>query len=297
MRAVGTPRAFSRAISACTKRIDSRTPASSWRWAISRPRMSYQARICMPLLIVTARTGACGKTKRTAGQSSSTSSGTIGSKSWPSAPRPCSQITLQAGAGPVSTSIPSNGFNMRLPRKAALRGNLALFGALADACDAARAAGSGRGAARFGQHRLDRFEFLRRGRRQHLAALGGHHDVVFDAHADALPARRHALAAGRDVEPGLEREHHTRLEQAEFAVDAVVADVVHVEAEPMAGLVHVEAAVGLLLQGLRQAALEQAQAQQAFAQRGDGGLVRHDPRNSRPHRGYRGVLGVQHQLV
>jgi hypothetical protein len=56
--------------------------------------MSYHARIAMPLLIVTDRTGACGNTKRRAGQSGETSSGTIGAKSWPSAPRPCSQMML-----------------------------------------------------------------------------------------------------------------------------------------------------------------------------------------------------------
>src|SRR5688500_9590879 len=64
--------------------------------------MSYQARMRMPLLIVTGRTGACGKTKRTGCLSAS--SGTIGSKSCPSAPRPCSQMTAARGSGPVSIS-------------------------------------------------------------------------------------------------------------------------------------------------------------------------------------------------
>src|SRR5690606_6957237 len=70
--------------------------------------MSYQARIGTPLLIVTGRTGACGKTNRIAGQSSRTSSGTSGTKSLPSAPRPCSQITAQRGSGPVSRSMVSS---------------------------------------------------------------------------------------------------------------------------------------------------------------------------------------------
>jgi hypothetical protein len=56
--------------------------------------MSYQARIDMPLLIVTGRTGACGNTKRNAGHVESTSSGTIGAKSLPSAPSPCSQMMV-----------------------------------------------------------------------------------------------------------------------------------------------------------------------------------------------------------
>jgi len=47
-------------------------------------RMSYQARMRMPWLIVTGRTGACGNTK--AHRLRELSSGTIGSKSCPSAP-------------------------------------------------------------------------------------------------------------------------------------------------------------------------------------------------------------------
>src|SRR5262249_53944459 len=78
---------------------EARRPASS-----SGPppncRMSYHARMRMPWLMVTGRIGACGKTKRTGFASSS--SGTIGSKSCPSAPRPCSQMTAVSGSGPVS---------------------------------------------------------------------------------------------------------------------------------------------------------------------------------------------------
>src|SRR5690606_30651768 len=70
--------------------------------------MSYQARIGTPLLMVTGRTGACGNTKRNAGQCGRSSSGTIGSKSWPSAPRPCSHSTVHSGEGPVSCSTVSS---------------------------------------------------------------------------------------------------------------------------------------------------------------------------------------------
>src|SRR5712692_92031 len=83
---------------------DSRMPFSS-----SAPppnwKMSYQARMRMPWLMVTGRTGACGNTKRTG--FGSLSSGTTGSKSCPSAPRPCSQITAAAGREPVSISSAS----------------------------------------------------------------------------------------------------------------------------------------------------------------------------------------------
>ena len=53
--------------------------------------MSYHARIRWPPLIVTGRTGAWGKTKRTASDAGRRSSGTSDSKSWPSAPSPCIQ--------------------------------------------------------------------------------------------------------------------------------------------------------------------------------------------------------------
>src|SRR5688572_17846212 len=69
--------------------------------------MSYQARMRMPLLMVTGRIGAWGKTKRTG--LLNRSSGTTGSKSWPSAPRPCSQITAATGGEPVSISTASIG--------------------------------------------------------------------------------------------------------------------------------------------------------------------------------------------
>src|SRR5690606_2368463 len=69
--------------------------------------MSYQARMVMPWLIVTGRGSACGKTKRTAGRPRRSSSATMGWKSWPSAPRPCIQITARSGLGPVWTSTQS----------------------------------------------------------------------------------------------------------------------------------------------------------------------------------------------
>src|SRR5690606_24859895 len=107
------PRSASRAINASTCAADSITPSLSARSppassSALKLRMSYQARMRMPLLMVTARIGACGNTKRKAGHPNLTSSGTIGSKSWPSAPRPCSHSTVHSGAGPVSCSTASS---------------------------------------------------------------------------------------------------------------------------------------------------------------------------------------------
>src|SRR5262245_54598264 len=101
-----------------TSFCEARMPASS-----SGPppnwKMSYHARMRMPLLIVTARTGACGKTKRTG--LGRRNSGTIGSKSWPSAPRPCSQMTEATGFGPVSISTASISRSVAARMRAMLR--------------------------------------------------------------------------------------------------------------------------------------------------------------------------------
>ena len=106
----GTPRSPSRAINLSTSAIDSRTPvSSSWRVkSLPKARMSYHARIRTPPLIVTARTGACGNTKRSPGQPGRSNCGTIGAKSLPSAPSPCSQRMLQVGVAEVCCSMVSS---------------------------------------------------------------------------------------------------------------------------------------------------------------------------------------------
>src|SRR5713101_2177377 len=102
-RSALVPRSFSRPIKVSIKTCEARTPRSSSRW-FAPSAMSYQARMRMPPLIVTGCTGACGKTKRIAARGSRIS-GTIGAKSLPSAPSPCSQMMLAVGFFPVSISI------------------------------------------------------------------------------------------------------------------------------------------------------------------------------------------------
>src|SRR6185437_1228200 len=104
----GTPRPASRAISFSTSATEARTPAASCRCARSKPAMSYQARISKPLLTVTGRIAACGNTKRNGGQPDCSNCGRIGTKSLPSAPSPCNQITLWVGCGAVSRSMHSS---------------------------------------------------------------------------------------------------------------------------------------------------------------------------------------------
>ena len=62
-----------------------------------------------------------------------------------------------------------------------------------------------------------------------------------------MPMPRSAAArpgARRDVEARLDRQHHPRLQHPPLLAELVVADVVHVHAQPVAGAVHVELAVG-----------------------------------------------------
>src|SRR5713226_41781 len=105
-RSAFVPRSFSMPIRVSIRACEARTPRSSSR-RIAPSVMSYQARMRMPPLIVTGCTGACGKTKRIANWGSRIS-GTIGAKSLPSAPSPCSQMMLAEGFFPVSISIASS---------------------------------------------------------------------------------------------------------------------------------------------------------------------------------------------
>ena len=113
-----------------TRECRPRPPAA----APSSASTSYQARITMPALMVTARRGACGNTKRTGVRRPR--AGTIGTKSEPSAPRPWSQMTDVSGSGPVSTSRPS-GDSRSVGRPSARGGRL-------NGCSSLRAAPPGR---------------------------------------------------------------------------------------------------------------------------------------------------------
>src|SRR5690625_6301285 len=73
--------------------------------------MAYQERIGMPALMVTGCTGAWGNTKRMF-RSCTPSSGTMGTKSLPSAPRPCNQITENCASFLGLSSIHSKSSDM-----------------------------------------------------------------------------------------------------------------------------------------------------------------------------------------
>src|SRR5687768_3527241 len=181
------PRPASRSIRAPTSAWDSRTPRSSARFELpsrSPNSTSYHARIIMPLLIVTGRTGACGKTNRIAGAPSRSSSFTIGTKSLPSAPRPCSQMTLAAGLFPVSISMVSSRPVMSAPaglahvRVEAVDVGLHLLArALVDDLAPHDAAGVGEAVARRGQRALHAVHAFADHHLDHVRTLVEYHHV------------------------------------------------------------------------------------------------------------------------
>src|SRR5438552_7688829 len=135
-----------------------------------------------------------------------------------------------------------------------------------------------------------------------LELPGGGHAEARAALPDLLlavlaEAELHGFAGGVEVETGLDGQHHAGLERARLAVDAVVTDVVHVHAEPVAGAVHVELAVVMHRERVVDPAGEQAQRDQPLDEGAAGGVVHRlvavagaGGRDPRP-------LRAQHRLV
>src|ERR1700694_678030 len=97
--------------------------------------------------------------------------------------------------------------------------------------------------------RLDVIDALRRFGGDHFAAAFGDQDVVLDADADVVQRFRH-IVGGTDIEAWLDGQDHARGKRAPLARALVIAGIVHVEAQPVPGAVHIEALVGLLLEDL-----------------------------------------------
>src|SRR5258708_23109645 len=119
---------------------------------------------------------------------------------------------------------------------------------------------------------LDVLHALRAIRREDLAPARCHEHVVLDAHADVPELLRHVVRRA-DVEPRLDGEHHAGLQLAPLALLHVVAGVVDVEAQPVAGAMHVELLVRAVLEHLVHAALSELQVDEAPHQHAPRGLV------------------------
>src|SRR5690348_3971053 len=111
--------------------------------------------------------------------------------------------------------------------------------------------------------RLHVFDGFRERGGQHLATARAHRHVVLDADAQPAPLRRYRGVVGRDVDAGFHRRHHAGFQHARLVVDPVIADVVHVQPDPMARLVRKEALVVTRFQRRARVARQQLQRTQA----------------------------------
>src|SRR5579864_4256928 len=146
-------------------------------------------------------------------------------------------------------------------------------------------------------HRFDLIGILRRPGAQNLGSPTGHQYVVLDADADIAEAPRHAPRAGRQIDPGLHRESHSRLEHAPFVPHLVVAHVVHVEPEPVTGAVHEEAPVGATPDEGGEAALEETEPDQPLRDDLYRSLVGIVPVIAGAHPRNSGAIRLEHDLI
>src|SRR5215831_16603343 len=108
---------------------------------------------------------------------------------------------------------------------------------------------------------------------------------------------RGRLAVGVEVEAGLDGEHHTGLEHARLPVDPVVADVVHVHAEPVPSAVHVELAIVVHGERFVDPARQGAQRDEPLGEHAPGRLVHGLVPVARPRCGDPRELRTQDDLV
>src|SRR2546421_10172090 len=189
------------------------------------------------------------------------------------------------GRKAAAEGVPSNRTERPEPRKARAR--------VQPTGPAPRIRTSGSGIAHQG---FDIVDALRRLGSKHFAAALGDEDIVFDAHADiAQPFRN--VVRGADVQSRLDGERHAGGERAPAARTFVFARVVHVEAEPVPGAVHVVALIGFLLENLLEGTREQLEIDQTLRQGLDRGVVRVDPSIAGAYFVDRRALRREHELV
>src|SRR5881392_42854 len=144
--------------------------------------------------------------------------------------------------------------------------------------------------------RLDVLGALRRFGGNHLAAALGNEDVVLDTDADVVQRLWH-IVGGTDIEAGLYRQHHARREAAPLSRALVIAGIVHVEAQPVPGAVHIEALVGLLLEDFVERSGEKLQVEHALREDANRRVVRLVPGVAGAYFADRRELRREHHLV
>src|SRR2546422_2704828 len=144
--------------------------------------------------------------------------------------------------------------------------------------------------------RLDVLDALRRFGGNHLAAALGDEDVVLDTDADVVQRLWH-IVGGTDVEAGLYRQHHARREAAPLSRALVIAGIVHVEAQPVPGAVHIEALVGLLLEDFVERSGNKLQVEHALREDANRRVVRLVPGVAGAYFADRRELRREHHFV
>lgn len=101
-----------------------------------------------------------------------------------------------------------------------------------------------------------------------FVSVFGDQDVVFDADADALEGIGGGdVVVGVKVEAGFDGEDHAGAEDAGAALGVVVsASIVHIEAEPMGGTVHIEGFISACDDQFVDIAFEDAQSDETFGE-------------------------------
>lgn len=125
----------------------------------------------------------------------------------------------------------------------------------------------------------------------------GHHHVVLDAHANAAPFLRDVLIVRGDVDARLDGQRHADFQHAPFAADLVLADVMYIHAQPVAGAVHVKRLIGFAGDQFVDLALQQTEFHQPRGNDSNRGFVRLIPVLVRGDFGERCFLRGQDQFV
>ena len=125
----------------------------------------------------------------------------------------------------------------------------------------------------------------------------GHYHVVLDAHANATPFLCHSLVVRGNIDTRLHGQGHAHFQHAPFTAHFVLAHIMHIHAQPVAGTVHVEGAVGFAGDQFVNVTLQQPQLHQAGGDDLHGRLVGLVPMFVRRDLLEGGFLGGQHNLV
>src|SRR5688572_8600068 len=134
-------------------------------------------------------------------------------------------------------------------------------------------------------------------RGQHFMTLFGDGDVILDADTDVPPALGHAFASRGYINPGLDGQRHAGLEHSPLLTHFVVANVMHIHSQPMAGAMHEEGAIRAITNEIRDFPLQQTKLHQALSDDLDRSIVRIIPVVPWASLLDRGILRFQDNLV